>query len=203
MGWFTRGVEERMATLTHEERKEFERLDEAVGLGMRAAKVVITAGRALKAIRDRQLFRDTVATWEAYLERHALSRRRADQMIAAADVLDAVSEIVSTKTGTVVPNFDELTERSIRNIVGMDSETAADVVLEAAATPDGLTPATIKAAASKRRKAKASKVPKPQRFRVPGATIVVVFNRKSDGLVVEALKAAIRQADADRPAEAA
>jgi hypothetical protein len=203
MGWFSRGVEERMATLSHEERREFEKLDEAVGLGMRAAKVVIAAGRALKVIRDRQLFRDTVATWEAYLDRHGLQRRRADQLIQAAEVLDAVAEVVSTKTGTTVPSFEEMTERTARNLVGMDAETAAEVVLEAAATPDGLTPATIKAAASKRRKAKAAKVPRPQRFRVPGATVTVVFNRKSNGVAVEALQAAIRQADADRPAEAA
>jgi hypothetical protein len=191
-----------MATLTYDEQRLFAKLDEAVGMGVRAAKVVIEAGRALGTIRDRQLYRDTAGSWEAYLEKHGLTRRRGDQMIAAAATLDAVAEAVSRKTGTVVPNFEELTERTARNLVGMDADTAADVVLEAASSPDGLTPATIKAAASKRRKTKA-KVAKPQRFKVPGAIVQVVFNRKGSGNAVEALVAALRQAEGDRPAEAA
>lgn len=188
-----------MATLTYEETRLFNKLDEAVSLGCRAAKVVIEAGRALREIRDKQLFRDTAATWEAYLERHGLTRRRADQMVAAAATLDAVAEAVSTKTGTAVPT---LSERAIRPLVGMDVDAAAEAVIEASQTDEGITPATISAAAGKRKKPKA-KAPKPRRFKVPGAVIVVTFNRKSDGLVIEALMAAVRQVEADRPAEAA
>lgn len=187
------------STLTYDDQKLFAKLDEAVALGCRAAKVVIEAGRALAVIRDRQLYRDTAASWEAYLDRHSLTRRRADQLVAFATTLDAVSDAVSAKTGTAVP---DLSERAVRPLVGMEIEDAAEAVIEALGTTQGITPATIKAAASKRKKPKA-KAPRPQRFRVPGAVVEVVFNRKSDGRVIEALQAAIRQAEGGLEREAA
>ena len=190
MGWFTSN-EGTMATLTFEERKEFDRLDQAVAMGTKAAKVVIEAGRALGTIRDRQLFRDVAASWETYLERHGLTRRRADQMVAAAATLDAVSDAVSRKTGTAVPT---LSERAIRPLISMGTEAAADAVIEAAGTTEGITPATIRQAAA-RRKPKASKVPRPRRFKVAGAIVLVTFNRKGTGSAIDALTAALRQAE--------
>jgi hypothetical protein len=200
MGWFS-SKEGTMATLTYDERKLFDRLDQAVALGTKAAKVVIEAGRALGTIRDQQLFRDVAATWENYLERHGLTRRRADQMVAAAATLDAVSDAVSSKTGTAVPT---LSERALRPLVGMDTADAADAVIEAAGTTEGITPATIRKAAAKR-KPKAAKAPRPRRFKVPGATVVIEFNRKGTGSAIDALTAALRQAEADleRQSEAA
>lgn len=194
-----------MATLTYEERKLFDKLDQAVALATRAAKVVIEGGRALRQIRDEQLYRDSAPTWEAYLERHGLSRRRADQLVAAAATLDAVAEAVQTKTGTVVPSLDQITERTARQLVGMDADTAADAVIEAASSPEGVTASSIRKAVAKRRKAKAAKVPRPRRFKVPGATVVVTFNRKGSGSAIDALGAAIRQAEdqLDQTAEAA
>ena len=188
-----------MATLTYDERKLFDRLDQAVALGTKAAKVVIEAGRALGTIRDQQLYRDVAGTWENYLERHGLTRRRADQMVAAAATLDAVTEAVSAKTGTVVPT---LSERAIRPLVGMDADAAAEVVLEAAGTTEGITPATIRKAAAKR-KPKAAKVARPRRFKVAGAIVSVTFNRKGTGSAIDALTAALRQAEAEAQADAA
>lgn len=190
-----------MATLTYDERKLFDRLDQAVALGTKAAKVVIEAGRALGTIRDQQLFRDVATTWETYLERHGLTRRRADQMVAAAATLDAVTEAVSHKTGTVVPT---LSERALRPLVSMGNDAAAEVVIEASETPEGITPATIRKAAA-RRKPKAAKVPRPRRFKVAGAIVSVTFNRKGTGSAIDALTAALRQAEADleRQSEAA
>ena len=186
--------------MTPEDRRDFTRFDEAVSLAARAAKVVIDGGRALKAIRDRELYRAVAATWDEYLKRHGLTRRRADQLVAAAGVLDAVSERVQTELGTVVP---DLTERAIRPLVGMDADEAAEAVIEAAGDPAGITPATIRKAVS-RRKAKAAKVPRPRRFKVPGAVVVVTFNRKGTGSAIEALAAAMRQAgDHDQAGEAA
>ena len=184
-------------SMTAGERKEFERLDMLVAEGVRASKAVLDAGRALAAIRDKQLYRDTAKSWEAYLETHGLSRRRADQLVAAAAALDAVAEAVQAKTGTVVPSFDEITERSARSLVGMDADEAAEAVLEAAGTAEGLTPKTLKAATAKRKKSKAPKVAKPRRFKVPGAVITVTFNRKSNGSTIDALTAALRQAEDD------
>jgi len=186
-----------MATLTYEERKEFERLDQAVALGTKAAKVVIEAGRALGTIRERQLYRDVAGSWETYLERHGLTRRRADQMVAAAATLDAVAEAVQQKTGTAVPT---LSERAIRPLVGMDAEAAAEVVIEAAGTTEGITPATIRRAAAKR-KPKA-KVPRPRRFKVAGAIVMVAFNRKGNGSAIDALTAALRQAELELESQA-
>jgi len=192
-------------TMTATERKEFERLDMMVAEGVRATKAVLDAGRALATIRDRQLYRDTTSSWEAYLETHGLSRRRADQLVAAATALDAAAEAVQSKTGTTVPGFDGITERTARQLVGMDADDAADAVIEAAGTTEGLTPKTLKAAAARRKKTKAPKVAKPRRFKVAGAIVQVVFNRKGTGSAIDALSAALRQAEADleRQAEAA
>jgi hypothetical protein len=197
MGWFNR-TEGTMATLTYDERKLFDRLDQAVALGTKAAKVVIEAGRALGTIRDQQLYRDVAGTWENYLERHGLTRRRADQMVAAATTWDAVSETISHKTGTAVPT---LSERAIRPLVGMDADAAAEAVIEAAGTTEGITPATIRKAAAKR-KPKAAKVARPRRFKVAGATVEIVFNRKGNGSAIDALTAALRQAEAELDAQA-
>lgn len=193
------------STMTATERREFERLDMLVAEGVRASKAVLDAGRALATIRDRQLYRDTAPTWEAYLETHGLSRRRADQLVAAATALDAAAEAVQQRTGTTVPNFDTITERTARQLVGMDADDAAEAVLEAAGTTEGLTPKTLKAAAARRKKTKAPKVAKPRRFKVAGAIVQVTFNRKGTGSAIDALTAALRQAEADleRQAEAA
>jgi hypothetical protein len=198
MGWFNR-TEGTMATLTYDERKLFDRLDQAVALGTKAAKVVIEAGRALGTIRDQQLYRDVAGSWETYLERHGLTRRRADQMVAASATLDAVTEAVSSKTGTAVPT---LSERAIRPLVGMDADDAAEAVIEAAGTTEGITPATIRKAAAKRKKTKAAKVPRPRRFKVAGAIVMVAFNRKGTGSAIDALTAALRQAEAELEAQA-
>jgi hypothetical protein len=192
-------------TMTATERREFERLDMAVAEGVRASKAVIEAGRALATIRDRQLYRDTAASWEKYLDTHGLTRRRADQLVAAAGALDAAAEAIQSKTGTVVPGFEEITERTARQLVGMDADDAAEAVIEAAGTTEGLTPKTLKAAAARRKKSKAPKVAKPQRFKVAGAIVQVVFNRKGTGSAIDALTAALRQAELEleRQAEAA
>ena len=192
-------------SMTAGERKEFERLDMLVAEGVRASKAVLDAGRALAAIRDKQLYRDTAKSWEAYLETHGLSRRRADQLVAAAAALDAVAEAVQAKTGTTVPSFEDITERSARSLVGMDADEAAEAVLEAAGSAEGLTPKTLKEAAARRKKAKAPKVAKPRRWKVPGAVVLVTFNKKSNGSAIDALTAALRQAEdeLERQAEAA
>jgi len=192
-------------TMTSGERREFERLNKLVEEGVRASKAVLDAGRALATIRDKQLYRDVASTWEGYLGLHGLHRRRADQLIAAADALDAAAEVVQSKLGTTVPGFDEITERTARELVGMDADDAADAVIEAAGTTAGLTPKTLKAAAARRKKSKAPKVAKPRRFKVPGATVLVQFNKKGDGSAIDALTAALAQAEADldRQAEAA
>ena len=184
-----------MATLTATERREFSKLDEAVALGVKASKVVMAAGAALARIRDGQLYRDTASTWEAYLEGHGLSRRRADQLIHAARIIEGVEEIL-TAEGMTVPDLGTITESSARQLAGLDKRTAAAAVSEAASSADGLTPATLRAAASKRKPAKRKGIPRPISLKVPGGTVMISLNAKGvkAGVTMEALlEAAIGQ----------
>jgi hypothetical protein len=196
-------------TLTAEDRREFMQLDAAVRAGVEASKAVMAAGRALAVIRDRQLYRLVSPTWDSYVtDRHGMTARRANQLVAAAAALEAVKEAVESRTGTTVPNLDEITERTARQLVGMDADQAADAVLEAASSPAGITPASVRKAASRRRKVKAAKIPRPRRFKVPGGTVLISFNRKGNGSAIDALTAALRQAEdaleaENRQAEAA
>jgi hypothetical protein len=205
MGWFSRTTAEggQMADqLNDRDRADFARLNEAVGRAAKAAKAVAEGGRALKAIRDRQLYRHVAGSWEQYLALHGLTRRRADQLVGAAGVLEAV-EAVSEELGTTVPS---LSERAIRPLVGLSQEEAVEAVAEAASSPSGITPASIRKAAGRRKKTKAAKAPRPRRFRVPGAIVVVQLNAKAAaaGVDVEAaLLAAVEAVRRDGQAEAA
>ena len=163
-----------MATLSSEEKREFVKLDEAVGMGAKAAKVLLTAGAALVRIRDAQLYRDVASTWEKYLGRHDLTARRANQMIAASAALEAV-EAVAKETGTTVP---DLTERAVRPLAGLPIEEA-------------------KAAGNRKAKgAKKMQMPRPVRLKLPGGIVVIEVNRKgvASGVTVEALLASALEA---------
>ncbi len=200
MGWFTNDTAEDREMpdrLTDADRATLARLERQVEAGISYVKAMIDAGKALAMIRDRQLFRETADSWERYVEdRFRMTKRRADQMIAFAGVSETLSEL-----GTAVPT---LSERAVRPLVGLDQDELKAVVAEAA--EDGeITPASIRKAAGRRKgKAKATKAPRPRRFKVPGATVQITFNRKSSGSSVEALEAAIAKARAElEPAEAA
>ena len=195
MVFWRRNSEADMAkgTLSESERLTLAKLEAAVEAGVEATLTVIQAGKSLATIRTQQLYRDTAASWDDYVQaRFKITKRRADQLIAFAgvqDTLDAVQE----EMGTRVPT---LSEKAARPLVGMDTETIKAVVAEAAESPEGVTAGSITKAA-RRRKAKASRVPRPRRFRVPGATVVIEFNRKSNGSILDALAAALRQAEDD------
>ncbi len=183
-------------TLTADERIALARLEAAVEAGVQATMTVLEAGKALLEIRSRQLFRDSAATWEEYvLNRFKITKRRADQLVAFAGVKASLDEM-----GTRVP---EMSEKAARPLVGLSPETVNEIVQEAAGSPEGVTAGSIRKAASKRRKASKVRVPRPVRFRVPGAVIEVAFNAKAaaggfdvEAALVAALDAARRQADA-------
>jgi hypothetical protein len=185
---FSSSRSEPVATLSSAERREFGKLDETVALGVKASKVVMAAGAALARIRDGQLFRDSAPSWEGYLEGHGLSRRRADQLIHAARIIEGVEEIMVAE-GMTVPALDTITESSARQLAGLDQRSAAAAVSEAAASADGLTPATLRAAASKRKPSKRKGIPRPISLKVPGGTITITFNGKGvkAGVTAEAL----------------
>jgi hypothetical protein len=201
MGWFSRTTTEAdmKGSLTADERIALTRLEAAVDAGVQASMTVLEAGKALSEIRSRQLYRDTAATWDEYVTtRFKITKRRCDQLIAFAGVKAAI-DTTSAELGTVVPN---LSERAIRPLVGLPSDEITEIVQEAAGSSEGVTAGTIRKVAS-RRKAKAAKVRRPVRFKVPGAVIVVTWNRKASGTITEALEAAIRQAQAEGQTKAA
>ena len=189
MGWFATDakVPAMNGTLTADERIVLARLEAAVEAGVKATLTVLEAGKALAEIRDRQLFRDSAATWDQYVDqRFSITKRRADQMIAFAGVKAALDEM-----GTRVPI---LSEKAARPLVGLAPDTMAEVVAEAASSPEGVTAGSIRKAAARRRKGKV-KVHRPRRFKVPGAVVTITFNRKSNGSALDALAAAHRQAE--------
>jgi len=199
MGWFTKDTA--MNTLTETERVQLHRLEATVEAGVSATLTVIEAGKALAAIRTRQLYRDTAASWDQYVEtRFKITRRRADQLVSFAGVQDAL-QAFSEKTGTAVP---EMSERAIRPLVGMDADTIRVVVAEAAGEAEGVTPATIRKAAARRRP-KAVKVPRPVRLKVAGAVVEIALNVKGvkAGVTVEAALVAALEAVRRQAAEAA
>lgn len=181
--------------MTAQDRQDFDRLNRLVVKGVTARRAVIEAGKALAEIRERQLYRELADSWEEYLQIHGLGRRRADQMVQAAQLLDSIEDAIE-ETGTAVPEgFDSITERTAREFAGLGADDAAAAVIEAAGSPDGITPSSIrKAAASRRKPKKGTAVPKPRRLRVPGAVVTVEFNRKgkASGFSLEAaLEAAL------------
>ena len=177
---FVFGKETNVATLSHAEQVEFNALDQAVGMACLAATVVEKGAAALTRIRDGQLWRDVANSWDDYLTRHSLSARRANQIIHAFKIKTEFSG----KTGTVVP---ELSERSMRPMAGMTTDEAVETLSIAAADAEGITPASIRRAVTQK-KSKGVKVPRAVRVPVPGAIIVIEWNRKGvttgfDGIV--------------------
>ena len=63
--------------------------------------------------------------------------------------------------------------------MGLSSEAAS------AASPSGISPTSIKAAVAKRKKPARKTVFKSRRFLVPGAVVVIAFNRKSNGSLLD------------------
>jgi hypothetical protein len=161
--------EDSVTTLTATEQAEFVRLDQAVGMAVKAAKVVEAGGAALAAIKAGQLFRDVAKSWDSYCEMHGISASRADQIVAAFKI----QTLISSKTQTTV---GLLSERAIRPLVTLTESDAVEAINEAAATAGGITPRSIRIAAA-RRKAKASKLPRPIRLRIPGWNVVLTPNR--------------------------
>ena len=190
------------AQLTPDEQRQLARLEAQVAAAVPHINAMIDAGKALQAIRDRQLYRASAATFDQYVEaRFGMTRRRADQLVAFAGVSTVLEEL-----GTAVP---EISERAARPLAGMDADTIREVIQEAAGDPAGVTPATIRKAASRRKKARSAKAPRPWRERVPCAIVTVVLNRRAAGAGVDveaALLSALekyRQARGDQAGAAA
>jgi hypothetical protein len=174
------------ASLTADERALLGRLEAAVEAGLPHVSAMIEAGKALHEIRERQLYRGTASSFAVYLrDRWSLTPRRATQLVQFAGLQAVVEEIL----GDAAP---QLTERAVRPLSGLTDEDAREAIREAAA--DGMTPAAIAKAAAKKRRSK--RPPRPVRFKVPGATVVIEINRKgaAAGVTVEAALVAALEA---------
>lgn len=190
--------EKPLPPMTNADRSEFSRLDEAVGNIFSPSAVINTGAAALLRIRDGQLFREKHKSYDEYLETVGLTRRRADQIVGAYKIKTGVVNAL----GNALPDaFGTLSERAMHPLIGMPSEVAAAAVTEAAASPGGISPKSISAAAKRRKKAVRRPVHKSRRFLVPGAVVVITFNRKSNGSLLDVI--ATLTAQVERELEAA
>ena len=180
--------------LTADDQLALARLEAKVAAGIGSVTAMVDAGKALAEIRRRQLYRVSAGSWEAYVDqRFQITKRRCDQMIAFAGVHDALEEL-----GTLVPS---LSETAARPLVGMPADELQAVLAEASQGGE-ITPAAIRKATSRRKAKSKAKAPRPRRFRVPGATVVIEFNRKGNGSAIDALAAAMALAEEQLELEA-
>ena len=132
--------------LSSTERYELHGHEQTIERGLGTFQEV---GTALLAIRDKRLYRSTHANYDAYLEeRWGISRRRADQLISAAEVVDNLLRGLGTNGSQSVTT--PANERQARELAALDPETQIVVwrsILNGA--PDGkVTAGHIKSVAS-------------------------------------------------------
>lgn len=170
--------------LSPEERNYLGQLENVVSAGLRSFASV---GRALGLIRDKQLYRETHDTFEAYLDdKWNISRQHATRLMEAAEI---ATQLQKSPTGAVPE-----TERQVRPLASLEPDQRVAAWTEAVeASPGGkVTPAAVEAAVAKRKpKKRRAKAPKPTRIKVPGATVTVTPNKKFDGTVEQALRSAL------------
>lgn len=174
--------------LNDQERDALAKLEQLVTEGI---KTFASTGRALAMIRDKQLYREQANTFEEYVAtKWRMSRQHASRLISAAEVFENLSPMGSA------PN----SERIVRPLAQLppDEQRAAwsEVVANAPAGTDGqpvVTAAAVEAAVAKRtsKRKKRSKLAKPTRLKVPGATVIITPNKAFAGSVIEVLQAAI------------
>lgn len=170
MAW---GILQAKSSMSNEERTLRDSAEAAVERGLKAMSAVRDAGRALHTLKQRDLWRDSADSWEAYVQqRFSISPRRALQLVDFARFSEAVAESIGT-SGTEVT----LTERALRPLADVPSEEIGAAIAEAVAESGGgePTPAAIRKAAAKRKKSKGRKAkpPKGRTIRVGGAKVTI------------------------------
>ena len=182
---------------TEADRPELERL---VGVFERGLAAWADAANALKDIKDKQLWRlDGHKTWELWCgNRLGVSSRRILQLEQAAGFGRQMAELLPSKTGSgALPFQMPSSPAALEPLAGLETaEERVDAYMEASMEAGGEpTREQVKRAVSKR-KGRAP-LPKPRRYRVPGATVRIEFNRKTNGSVLDALQAALKLAEED------
>lgn len=119
--------------LTPEERAERADLEEKVVIGAAAA---VMAGKALEKLRDRRLYRNSYASFEAYVQaRFQFSRQRAYQLIEYWQTaqafeergLDVPPERITRALGGIVPDDYQVVMDVTKAVTGKDRPSSADV----------------------------------------------------------------------------
>ncbi|MDV2997673.1 MAG: hypothetical protein N4J56_007378 [Chroococcidiopsis sp. SAG 2025] len=89
---------ESVETLTPEEERERHRLE------LRVESAFFEAGKALRELRERRLYRSTHKSWEAYCqERFGFGRDSADIKISASRVVEEIREDLPTNRRQILP----------------------------------------------------------------------------------------------------
>ncbi len=128
------------------------------------------AGAALQEIRDRQLFRATHSTFDAFLkDRWNFSLQHAHRIIAAAAVARNVAPTGETPRS----------ERLARPLTTLEPAAQIEAWSEARAMAanDPVRPEHVREAVAKRRGKTPAKSAKPIRIRVPGGTVTIEPNK--------------------------
>jgi hypothetical protein len=178
--------------LTPEEQTQLEHCVSVVKTGCQA---FAKAGTALAAIKSRQLYRASHDSFEAFCEHQfGLTARRVNQLIESSAIC---LELAKHVPGAPLPRV----EAEARALAGLTPAAAVEVWKEAVevAAPETPSTAIVKKIADKKRpKKKSTKAAKPIRFKVPGAVVVVIPNKKAwSGNPADALQAALDRAAAD------
>lgn len=185
---------------TEADRPELERLVVVVERGLAAW---VDAGSAIEILQTKQLWRlDGHKTWESWCEdRLGIGPRRALQLAQAASFGRQLAEELP-RIGSSASRFQPPpTPAPLEPLAGLDSpEERAEAWADAVVDAGGETPTRehVKRAVAKRKGRPA--IPKPRRYRVPGATVSIVFNRKTDGSAINALRAALDRAEQEQNA---
>lgn len=163
MSWIRRVQEFLTVESTEASQDRLVRLAATVDKGLRS---YIEAGKALREIRDRQLFKMVASTFDEFCQsRWKMTPQHASRLINAAEVAEDVEP-----TGSRPP-----TERQARPLAALPREERAEAYREAIEEAGG-EPRTehIEAAVERRRpSSKKAKAPKPLRLRVPGGVVTI------------------------------
>jgi N6-adenosine-specific RNA methylase IME4 len=128
-------------SLTAAEKGELARCEAVIERGL---KTFVEVGEALLLIRDRRLYRQTHSSFESYCrERWGMSKRRANQLVGAAGVIENL--------GTIVPVLPA-TESQCRPLAGLLPEEQREVWAEVVSLcgDAGITAAQVKAAVERK-----------------------------------------------------
>lgn len=118
--------------LTCLEREDLDKLEAVVNRGL---STFVEVGRALLAIRDRRLYRESHPTFEDYcLAQWTMTRTHANRLIGAFQVVENLAPI-----GATVP----ANEAQARTLTGLPPEQQREVWREATATGEQPTAASL------------------------------------------------------------